>query len=88
MRALFVAAVAALLVVSNPALSTESSRKKAHAAEKKEKDKKDTGASCKAPAVGACASCAITCRPGETAMCGPGMVSGELCARPPNCVCK
>ena len=86
MRALFIAAVAALLVISTPAVSTESSRKKAHAAEKK--DKKDIAASCKAPAVGACASCAITCRPGETAMCGPGMVSGDLCARPPSCTCK
>ena len=86
MRVLFVAAFAALLVVGNPVLATESSRKKTHAAEKK--DKKEIAASCKAPPVGACASCAITCRPGETATCGPGMVSGDLCARPPSCTCK
>ena len=88
MRSLMMVLVAALLTSFNPAVAEEHGRKKSHSAAKKEKDKKDTGASCKAPAVGACASCAITCRPGETAMCGPGMVSGDLCARPPNCVCK
>ena len=87
MRTLFVAAFAALLVASSPVPAEEHGRKKSHAA-KKDKAKKDTGASCKAPAVGACASCAITCRPGETATCGPGMVSGDLCARPPSCTCK
>jgi hypothetical protein len=63
----------------------------ADASEKKKSKKKEhveTGASCKAPPVGACASCAITCRPGETATCGPGMVSADLCARPPSCACK
>jgi hypothetical protein len=86
MRLFVAAVVAALLASSHPALASESGRKKSHAAKKEEK--KDTGASCKAPAVGACASCAITCRPGETAVCAPGQVSADLCARPPSCVCK
>lgn len=85
MRTLFAAALAALLVVSTPVKAEEHSRKKTTAAKK---DKKDVGASCKAPAVGACASCAIECRPGETATCTPGMISAELCARPPSCTCK
>ena len=87
MRSLMVIVLAALFVSTPPALAEEHGRKKSTAA-KKAKDKKDTGASCKAPAVGACASCAIACRPGETATCGPGMVSGDLCARPPSCTCK
>jgi hypothetical protein len=37
--------------------------------------------------VGACASCAITCRPGETASCGPGQVSGDVCHIQPSCKC-
>ena len=86
MRSLMVLAFAALFLAAAPASATEHTRKKT-AASKKE-NKKDTGASCKAPAVGACASCAITCRPGETATCGPGMPSGDLCARPPSCTCK
>ena len=85
MRTLFVAAFAAFLAVSGPA-SADHHTKKAKAEAKKEK--KVEGASCKTPAVGACASCAITCRPGETATCGPGIVSGDLCARPPSCTCK
>jgi hypothetical protein len=63
-RSLLIAAFAALLVASSPVPAEEHGRKKTAAA-KKDKDKKDTGASCKAPAVGACASCAITCRPGR-----------------------
>ena len=85
MRTVLMAAFAALLVASSPA-PADHHTKKAKAEAKKEK--KAEGASCKAPAVGACASCAITCRPGETATCGPGMLSGELCARPPSCTCK
>ena len=89
MRSLMVLVLAALFVSTSPALAEEHGRKKSTAAKKeKEKDKKATGASCKAPAVGACASCAITCRPGETASCGPGMPSGDQCARPPSCTCK
>lgn len=86
MRSLIVLVFAALFVSTVPAAAEQHGRKKTTEAKKQEK--KEIAASCKAPAIGACASCAITCRPGETAMCGPGMVSGDLCARPPNCVCK
>ena len=86
MRSMIVLAVAALFLAGNPAAAEDHSRKKTHSAKKEEK--KDTGASCKAPAVGACSSCAITCRPGETATCGPGMLSGDQCARPPACTCR
>jgi hypothetical protein len=85
MRSLMVLVFTALFISTAPAAAEEHARKKTTA---RKQDKKDTGASCKAPAVGACASCAITCRPGETATCGPGMPSGELCARPPACTCK
>ena len=89
MRIMLMAAFAALLAIGNPVYAEEHGRKKTTAAKKdKDKSRKDAGASCKAPAVGGCASCAITCRPGETAACGPGMVSGDLCARPPTCTCK
>ena len=85
LRQLFAAAAAALALAAAPAAADQHTRKaKAEA----KKEKKAEGASCKAPAVGACASCAITCRPGETATCGPGMLSGDLCARPPSCACK
>ena len=85
MRSLMVAVFAALLAATAPALADDHTRKAKAAAQK---EKKTPGASCKAPAVGACASCAITCRAGETATCGPGMLSGDLCARPPACTCK
>jgi hypothetical protein len=88
MRWLIMLVVSASLIALHPAVAEDHPRKKSHTAAKKDKDKKETGASCKAPAVGGCASCAITCRPGETATCGPGIVSGDLCARPPACVCK
>jgi hypothetical protein len=88
MRSLLALIVVAVLSSGNAAGAEEHTRKKTHSAAKKDKDKKETGASCKAPAVGGCASCAITCRPGETATCGPGQVSGDLCARPPACACK
>jgi hypothetical protein len=86
MRSLMVLVFTALFISTSPAAAEQHGRKKTAAAKKQEK--KDTGASCKAPAVGACASCAITCRPGESATCGPGMLSGDLCARPPSCTCK
>ncbi|MDB5905775.1 MAG: hypothetical protein JWM26_4653 [Betaproteobacteria bacterium] len=89
MRSLLVAVVAALLVVNNPASAEETSRRKPHSTKKdKEKSKADTGPSCKAPALGTCASCAITCRPGETVTCASGQLSGDLCARQPMCLCK
>jgi hypothetical protein len=87
-RSLMIAVVAALLAVNPAAAAEEHSRKKSHAA-KKDKDKKvETGASCKAPAVGSCASCAITCRPLETAQCAPGQVTADMCTRQPACGCK
>ncbi|HEX2826338.1 MAG TPA: hypothetical protein VHP37_08330 [Burkholderiales bacterium] len=85
MRSLMVLVFTAFFISTAPAAAEEHARKKTTV---KKQDKKDTGASCKAPAVGACASCAITCRPGETATCGPGTPSGDLCARPPACTCK
>jgi hypothetical protein len=90
MRSLVVAVVAALLVVSNPASSEENTRRKPHSAAKKDKEKSkaETGPSCKAPALGTCASCAITCRPGEIVTCASGQLSGDLCARQPACLCK
>ena len=83
-------AVTALFLVSTSVSADEHFRKKAHMSKKaKDRDKKpDTGASCKAPAVGSCASCAITCRPHETATCGPGQVAGETCTKQPACMCK
>jgi hypothetical protein len=87
MRRMLVIALSAALFAGGNVYAEEHTKKARAAAHKKEKAK-DLGASCKAPAVGACASCAITCRPGETATCGPGMVSVELCARPPSCACK
>ena len=59
----------------------------ASAAEKKKsKPKKpETGASCKAPAIGRCAACSITCPPGETATCSGGQALGEACHAQPSC---
>lgn len=61
----------------------------ASAAEKKSKAKKkvETGASCKAPAVGRCAACSITCQTGETAACGGGVAAADLCHTQPVCRC-
>ena len=61
------------------------------AAQKKkdaEKKKVETGASCKAPVVGTCAACSITCRPGETATCAPGIAVGDTCHNQPSCRCN
>jgi hypothetical protein len=38
--------------------------------------------------VGTCAACNIVCRPGETATCAPGMVTGDVCHTQPGCRCK
>lgn len=51
-----------------------------------------TGASCSAPAVGQCGSCAISCPTGQAAMCRPGLTvgsgkSGESCVQAPDCSC-
>ena len=68
-----------VLLASAPAGASE--KKKA------EKKKVETGASCKAPAVGPCAACNITCRPAETATCGSGQVFGDACHIQPSCRC-
>ena len=69
----------AALLVSAPALGTEKKKAK--------KEKVEMGASCKAPSVGRCAACSITCRPGETATCAGGVVVGEVCHTQPSCRC-
>lgn len=52
------------------------------------KQKAEVGASCKAPAVGACASCSITCPVGQTATCAGGQVAGNVCHVQPSCKCS
>ena len=60
----------------------------AHDTKKKPKPKTpETGASCKAPAVGRCAACSITCPPGETATCSPGAMLNNVCHTQPACKC-
>ena len=55
---------------------------------KKTKPKKpETGASCKAPSVGRCAACSITCPPGEAASCSSGAMAGNVCHTQPSCRC-
>ena len=68
------------LLVANPSMASEKAKKKAKA-------KVETGASCKAPAVGACAACSISCRPAETAVCAPGQTMGDVCHVQPSCKC-
>ena len=81
MRALVVALLTGLLTV-NPAFASE---KKKGAAKKKEKA--EAGASCKAPAVGVCAACSITCPPATTASCTSGVMAGGVCHIQPACRC-
>ena len=68
-------------LLAAPSLASE--KKKAT-----EKKKAEAGASCKAPAVGTCAACSITCRPGETASCAGGVVVGDVCHTQPACRCN
>jgi len=76
---LLIACIATLLA-SNPAM--------AHDGKKKPKAKKpETGASCKAPAVGRCAACSITCAPGEAATCSSGVMVSNVCHTQPSCKC-
>ena len=82
---LLIAALAALLAWA-PVSAQEHSRKKSQSSTANKKA--ETGASCKAPAVGVCASCAITCRPAETATCAPGQVSADMCITQPACKCS
>ena len=64
----------------------------ASAVEKKKradtKQKTEVGASCKAPAVGVCASCSVTCPVGQTATCTGGRVAGNVCHVQPSCKCS
>ena len=76
-HSLILALVAALAAA--PALGAD---------KKKSKPKKpETGTSCKAPAVGRCAACSITCPPGETATCSSGQAIGDICHAQPSCRC-
>ena len=74
--------VAALTALALALPATAAQKKKAV-----EKKKVETGASCKAPAVGRCAACSITCRPGETAQCSSGVVVSDVCHTQPSCRC-
>ena len=79
MSKLVLTSLVAALLASGPALAYE---------KKKMKSKKpETGAACKAPSVGRCAACSITCRPGETATCSGGVVVGDVCHTQPSCKC-
>ncbi|HYC44220.1 MAG TPA: hypothetical protein VED01_01930 [Burkholderiales bacterium] len=69
-----------VFVASGPALAAEGKKKS-------KADKPATGAACKAPAVGRCAACSITCPPAETAMCSPGQAVAEACHVQPSCKC-
>ena len=80
MKPLLIALLSGLLV-SSPGFADEKSRKA------EAKKKVETGASCKAPAVGTCAACNIMCRPGEAAHCAPGILSGDVCHPQPSCKC-
>ena len=80
LKRLFAALLSASLVAA-PAVAAEKKKEPAAARKKIE------GASCKAPAVGPCAACNITCRPGETATCAPGQVFSDLCHAQPSCRC-
>jgi hypothetical protein len=68
------------LLIANPAFPSE--KKKGGA-----KKKAETGASCKAPAVGVCAACSITCPPAQTASCTSGVIAGGVCHIQPSCRC-
>jgi hypothetical protein len=70
----------------NCAAAQESSKKKKKEKEVKQQ-KAEAGASCKAPAVGPCGSCGVTCGPGEAARCVTGQAAGNLCHIQPSCRC-
>ena len=73
------AVLIALFLAASPALAAEKKKPKAK--------KPETGASCKAPAVGRCAACNITCPPGEAATCSSGTMAGNVCHIQPSCRC-
>ena len=82
MRMTVLTALFAVMLVCAPVYGVEKSRKSAA------KKKVETGAMCKAPAVGPCAACSITCRPGETATCASGQAFGDACHIQPSCKCS
>ena len=69
----------ALFLASSPALAHDKKKPKAK--------KPETGASCKAPAVGRCAACSITCAPGEAVTCSSGVMVSNVCHTQPSCKC-
>jgi hypothetical protein len=77
--------VAACLAVNSASAAQESAKKTKK--EKEVKQKVVAGASCKAPAIGACGSCGVTCAPGEAARCVTGQAAGNLCHIQPSCRC-
>jgi len=80
-----IAALVASLAL-NPAFAQESARKKKKEKEVKQQ-KAQVGASCKAPAIGPCGSCGVTCAPSEVARCVTGQGAGSLCHIQPACRC-
>ena len=76
-----VAVLFSALLICSAAAASDTTKKKAA------KAKTEIGASCKAPAVGPCAACSITCRPGEAATCKPGQVAMDACHIQPSCKC-
>ena len=72
----------AVLFASGPAFGYEKKKKGMKS------KKPETGAACKAPAVGRCATCSILCRPGETATCSGGVMAGDVCNTQPSCKCS
>ena len=81
MKKSLVLALLAAALVANPALAAQ--KKKTE-----DKKKEDTGASCKAPAIGRCAACSITCPPFETAICASGQPTADVCHLQPVCRCE
>ena len=80
MRKSVVLALLAAALASNPGFAAE---------KKKSKSKKpEVGASCKAPSLGRCAACSITCPPGETAACSSGQSVADACHTQPSCRCS
>jgi hypothetical protein len=76
-------ALITLLALSLSPAAASSAEKKP----KSEKKRPEVGASCNAPAVGTCAACSITCRPGESATCGGAVVFNDICHTQPTCRC-
>jgi mevalonate kinase len=79
------AIVLAACLALNPAFGSESPKNKKK--EKEVKQKVEAGASCKAPVIGPCGSCSVTCSPGEAARCVTGQAAGNLCHIQPSCRC-